>query len=412
MNRFPRTVARPVAPIALGVLLLGSTVAAQEATSIPRTGKSPYQVDQADPSKAPKVYTIPIKGQLGTDVNLAAYKAVFEDVQEKKPDLIVFIMDCADVNDVDYITDDDPEERGMYDRYDMRPLVLSFKEEFKNIPQVIWVQDAVGYSSVLPFAWRDMFLGSKARILGAHMFALNAQHPDFEVQRKFLAAAVAMAAGFMEAGGYDARVLGEAMLRPENKLSVTWEGRNLVWSPNENGTYVVDASDRAPASFNAKTAEDLMLSKGTVDDIDDLIFLLGYREWDRSLVDGKQDGVRIMEDYTKRWRDAYEKSLESWATYKREANWAGGDPDETVAHLGKARRSLQEILEAMQRYPAVEARWQSRRRGERLNQIDVESLLRELREQIVAAENAKKNRRGGAGGRGGMGGSGGRGLGR
>lgn len=377
---------------------------------VPKSAISPYQVDQKDPTKAPKVYTIPIRGQLGTDVISDAYKPVFDDVREKKPDLIVLIVDCADINHRAYLQDDDPEEFGKYDRYDIRKLVVSLKEEFKNIPQVVWVKDAVGMSSVIPFAWPEMYMQSNARILGMHLVSLNAQHPDHEVQRKFLAAGVALAAGFLEAGGYDAVTLGEAMTRPEKKLSVSWEGRKLIWRPDEDGTYVVDSSDEHAASFNAKSAEDLMLSKGTADDLDDLIFLLGYREWDKSLVEKKEDGAAIIDEYIERWRDSYARSREHWATYKREIGWSGGDATEAIAHLGKARKALQDIIDLMKRYPAVESRWQTRR-GERLNLITVEQLLKEVKQQITAIEKARQGRRT-TGGGGTSGGGGGRGLGR
>jgi len=371
-------------------------------------GRSPYQVDQPDPTKPPKVYTIPLVGQLGTDINNAAYKAVIEDVHEKKPDLIVFILEAADVNRREYLgDDDDPNERGMYDPYDTRRLVNNLKQEFAQIPQVMWVKDAVGFSALLAFAWPDMFMTSDARLFG--LILANRSDPDWEKHRKFLAASTGISGGFFEAGGYDAKVLAEAMIRPEKKLSVSWEGRKLIWRPDEEGTYIVDSSDRSVTNFNAKTAEDLMLSKGTADDLDDLVFLLGYREWERSLVDGKSDGAKITEDYVKRWRDTYAKSIESFATYMREIGWAEGE--DAIVHLGKARRALQDILDAMNRYPAVEARWRSRRGGQPLDILTVEQMLRVLKERIAAAERAKQRGRGsGSGGGGGLGG-GGRGLG-
>lgn len=380
---------------------------------VPKSALSPYQVDQKDPGKAPKVYTIPIRGQLGTDVISEAYEPVFEDVREKKPDLIVYVVDCADINHRGWLEDDDPEEFAQYDHYDIRKLVLQLKEELKDIPQVVWVKDAVGMSAVIPFAWSEMYMQSSARLLGLHQVSLQAQHPDFEVQRKFLAARVALAAGFLEAGGYDAVILGEAMTRPERKLSVSWEGRKLIWRPDEDGTYVVDSSDEHAASFNAKSAEDLMLSKGTADDLDDLIFLLGYREWDKSLVEKKEDGAAIIDEYINRWREGYTRSREYWNTYRREIGWSGGDPDEAIAHLGKARKALQDIIDIMKRYPAVEARWKSRRSGNRLDLITVEQLLKEVKQQITAIERARQQgRRSGGGGTGGGSGSGGRGLGR
>lgn len=402
MSRFSLSRSRVVSAAALA-LCLTSAFGFQSTmgqAAIAKGGRSPYQVDQPDPTKAPKVYTIPLRGQLGTDITDSTYKAVIEDVRAKKPDLIVFILDSADVNTREYLQDDDQNEAGMFDAEDTRRLVNNLKEEFKQIPQVMWVKDAVGLSALLAFAWPDIFMSTRARLFGLILIMRQAGHPDWEVHRKFLAAWTAIAGGFFEAGGYDAKTLGEAMMRPEKKLSVSWEGRKLIWRPDETGTYIVDNSDKSVASFNAKTAEDLLLSKGTADDLDDLVFLLGYREWDRSLVDGKNDGVKIIDDYIKRWRDTYSKTREAWANYQREMGWAEGD--DAIVHLGKARRALQDILDGMNRYPAVEARWKSRRDGQRLDILTVEGMLRQLKEQIAAAEKAKqRNRPGGGGGLGG-----------
>ncbi len=379
--------------------------AATEAnTKIFKGGKSPYQADQADPTKSPKVYTIPLRGQLGTDITLPIYKEVIEDARAKKPDLIVFVLESADYDQIDYIGNDDRNERSRFDPYELRDIVNTLKEDLRHIPQVVWVKDAAGAAATLAFPWPDIYMGSNARIEGMVFAYMNAGHPDWEVHRKFLAAWVGIACGFLEAGGYD-KTLGEALIIPDKKLSVSWKGRKLNWQQDEEGTYVVDSNPKNVPVFNAKLAEDLMLSKGTADDLDDIMFLLGYREWDRSLVEGKQDGRRLVDDYIKRWRGAFSKSREAWRTYQREME--GADGDDAMQQLGKARKALQEILDAMNRYPAVEKRMKQQLG---VGSVDIDRLLKQLRERIAAMENRKKSQSGSGSGRGGLGG-GNRGLG-
>jgi len=390
--------------VVLGVCMLGTLGLQEEGgpTNVFKGGRSPYQVDQPNPAKPPKVYTIPMRGQLGTDINSALYKQVIEDAKAKQPDLIVVMLESADYDQVEYTGGavDDPSERGRFNQYDMRELVNNLKQDLRHIPQVVWVKDAAGPAAVLAFAWPDLYMSNNGRVEGLGFAYMNAGHPDWEVHRKFLAAWVGIVAGFLEAGGYD-KILAEAMIVPQNKLSVSWQGRKLIWRDDEEGTYVVDSNDRGVPAFSAKVAEDLLLSKGTVDDLDDLLFMLGYREWDRTLVDDKQDGRRIVDEYIKRWRDAYKKSQEAWRTYQYEME-GGGESD--TGRLGKARKALQDILDAMNRYPAVETRWKSRG----LDKNAVERMIREIRERIAAAERAKQQRPSGSGG----GSGGGRGLGR
>lgn len=367
---------------------------------VPKSAMSPYQVDQADPSKPPKVYTVPLKGQLGTDILGSVYEDVIEDIRKKKPDLVIFILDSADFGHHAY-QGSDQDEQGMFDSYDMRPLVFTLKGKLKDIPQVMWVHDSVGMSSLLAFGWPDIFMKTNARLYGMYGMMARTRHFDYEVRRKFYAAATGIAKGFLEAGGYDAHSLGGAMIDPALKLSVSWEGRKLIWQGDENGTYVVDPSDKTPAAFDAKSAEDLLLSKGTVDELDDLLFLLGYREWDRSLVEKKEDGAKFTEDYVKRWRKSLEQCIENIDTYERELGWANGD--DAVAHLGKAKKAMEEILAAMTKYEAVEKRL----RKYDLSIVQVKLNIQTLKEQIAAANKKKP----GGGGGSAPGGGRGRGLG-
>ncbi|MBX3354811.1 MAG: hypothetical protein KF724_03830 [Phycisphaeraceae bacterium] len=401
--------ARLVGALALTGLLTTS-FGFQSGGVVQRRGPSPYQMDQKDPAHHPKVYRIPLRGQMGTDINSAAYRNVIADVKTKQPDLIVFVLNAADIDSNEHLPNIDPEEFAKFDADDMRNLINAFKTEIGDIPAVVWVQDSVGFASLLAFAWPDLYMAPNARLYGLNnVFNMSTWTPDFEWHRKLYAAWESIAVGFFEAGGYP-KALARGMIEAKHKLSVSWRGRELIWQEDDQGTYVVDDSTRSVAGFNAKIAEDLMLSKGTVEDLDDLLFALGYREWDRSLVDGNQDGARLTDDYIKRWRAAYERSLTSWDTYVREMGWASGD--DALVHLGKARRALEEIKEAMERFPAVELRWMARRQPPRARLKDIEDLLEEVRGQIRQIEERRRGNRGTGGGGGGLGGGRGRGLGR
>lgn len=79
----------------------------------------------------------------------------------------------------------------------------------------------------------------------------------------------------------------------------------------------MDGDELVVANFDAKTAEDLGLCDGIADSVEDLMFLLGYREWDDSLCKNNQDGTKIVGDYIIDWRKAFVKSLESFAEYEK-----------------------------------------------------------------------------------------------
>ena len=67
-------------------LLVGMLLAATLAFAA--DAPSPLQMNQKDPSKAPKIYVIPMgldgNGQIGSDIRLSIYEKVAKDVKEKK----------------------------------------------------------------------------------------------------------------------------------------------------------------------------------------------------------------------------------------------------------------------------------------------------------------------------------------
>ena len=70
-------------------------------TGVDRKGKSPYAADMRL-AAPPKVYVIPIEGQMGTDIHgeingkPGIYEKVIADVREQKPDILVFRINSGD----------------------------------------------------------------------------------------------------------------------------------------------------------------------------------------------------------------------------------------------------------------------------------------------------------------------------
>ncbi len=342
---------------------------------------SPLQMDQKDPAKAPKIYVIPMgldgHGQMGTDIRLSAFEKVVKDVKEKKPDLIIFVMESSDGRTGKaYLGNDDRSERGQMDFEDGRKMVDLLKSDLGPIPQVMWIKDSVGFSTALALAWPDLYMSSTARLWG--MDRVREQYErtqDDEVRKKYMAAWNGIVNGFLRRGGYPSE-LGLAMMRPELLLSVSWNGRNLNWRPDTKGTFLVDGDTKAVANFDAKTAEDLGLCDGIADSIEDLMFLLGYREWDDSLGKNNQDGVKLVGDYITDWRKTYAKTVEYFVEYEKNFK---------ASKFTAAKALLERIRDAMKKYPAVEFRWRIQGRP---GIDDIEQMLLQVKEQ---AKGAKRN---------------------
>jgi hypothetical protein len=196
-------------------------------------------------------------------------------------------------------------------------------------------------------------------------------------------------------GGY-AEELADAMLQPEKKLSGSWQGRKIHWQLNTDGEYLVDDNEKRTADFVAKTAEDLCISQGTAEELDDLALLMGYREY--RLIDGRQNELTL--GYVQDWRRAFAKCEQLLKDYEKHMGWATGE--DTIKYLGKAKSNLQDILASMDRYKAVEIRLGN---DYGLDRVTLITNIEQIKEQLQALQ--RRNRpAGGGGGRGGGGGSG------
>ena len=339
-------------------------------------------------------YIIPMKGRMGLDVNSQVYMDMVDDIRAHNPDVMIIEMDCADVEDVGFydITEDAEalDHSGALDDY--RDMVRLFRHELGDIPQVLWIKESNGISSVVALAWADMYMSPEAALTGAGKSAINFLRVknDDNVFGKYREAYMGWLKGLAQNGDYDL-VLVDAMVRPEFTLSARWKGRNVEWSTDQSGHVIVDDDDEATVGFSAKAAEDLRISDGTAETLDDLALLLGIREY--RIIDGKGDD--IFEAHQENWFRVFkaaEQELQDWQKYR---GWASGE--DTVKYLGRAKTSLEKILAAMNRYKSVETRLGMGG----VSRFWVETQIELLKEQIRAA---RQNAGFGGGGIGGGGG--------
>jgi hypothetical protein len=339
------------------------------------------------------IYVVPMRGQVGTDVTPSIYEEIAEDIRIESPDVIVFAINCRDYN-VDRIAtilgDVDPSEFGKADSEGMREIVEMFHLGFPDTRQVVWIEQSNGMSTALALAWNELYMQPEAELRGLEMFLQQTganRWPDANVRGKMMAAWINGLKGIFEFGDHPP-ALAEAMIDPEKFLSGSWNGRKVQWRSDLFGEEVVDASDERVAGFRSKEAEDLCISDGTAETLDDLALLLGFREY--SVIDEHPD--KIFEGYRTDWRGTFDRALKLWKDYQQYLQWG---------ELNKAKRSLEGVLQAIKKYPAVATRIRDELG---LTELYVEIMLERLEEQMKQGGGG----RGGGGGRSGAGGGGGR----
>ncbi len=342
---------------------------------------------------SPKVYVFPMEGQMGTDISEPIFKKLIEDAKRQKPDILILRLKSADIDRINHLRNDDPNEFGLVGEITTyRDMVKSVHDELMDIPQLMWVEDAVAVAGLAALAWERMYMSSDARLGGLHQFKemVESQWSDDDVRAKMVAAWTGIMKGLVQLGRYP-ETLADAMIFTERTLSVNFEGRGAKWVPDTSGTWVVDSSEDRAVSFQAPVAENILLSDGTADSLDDLVFLLGYRDY--TLID---TGEKLAKQYSDDWRKAMD-NIREWMDEASET-------DEDIAGLGRRRSLYEKVLSALKAYPVVEKRREMQQAG--VNKIAIEGLIDDIKKDIQRQRDAAKGNRGSGGS-----GGGGRGLG-
>lgn len=351
----------------------------------------------ADPS-LPALYVVPLRGQMGTDIYWETYGPIIEDIQEKQPDVVIFKLQSSEK----WQYEDDrarAETVPYFDMEDYVKLVNMFKNELSDFEQIMWIEDSQGISSLIALAWPTIYMHSNGALTGLEeVWVAAAGWDDADVKAKMVAAWSGLARGFVEEGGHS-MALAEAMINPREVLSAVFKGRSVTWANDLNGTYVLDGNREGVVAFPAERARNFLISQESADSLDDLAFLLGYREYRPIQATAK----KVVDHYVEGWRDAFEKTEQLFLDFQQHQSWATGN--ETIKYLKASMKDLQRIVALMKRWKAVEKEWQ--RRGRTILQIELQIEQLDQTIKDIVRGNQGGGRGGGGGGiGGGLGGGG------
>ena len=350
-------------------------------------------------SDGASVCVLSINGQMLTDIRLENYEKAAEALEELSPDLVVIEVECKDSEDPWAASQGwiDPRERGLFDDKQLMGIARLFRVRLKTIPQVVWVKDSVGLSTILVLAWDRIYMAPNARLSGTEAFLRQTGFtgvPDEEVRAKMTAAWVNRPIGIGKLGGRSAHLM-KSLVDHREYLSGTWKGKDVEWRGDMEGQFVLDGSDEYIPSFNAVFAEEFRISEATVASLEELLLLTGIREY--HLVGEKVNGD--LQKYREGWRRKYADAKRLWGDYGQFRGWATGA--NLVAYLGKCKNTVVSLIGILQRYPAVEVRM---RVEYGLTLEGLKQLRDQLQDEIRAAGQGGGGRGGGGSGGGKLGG--------
>ncbi len=384
-----------VAASALSVIALSH--ASSMSTSEPEFNWSDSVIETEEEGKA--VLIIPMEGQMHTDVNNAVYSDLVDRIKEAKPDLIV-----VEILNHDYQNEfaqlmgwGDREEFNGYDKDDLVNIARTFHVDLKDIPQIAWVKNASGTSTIMALSWCDIYMSPDGWLHATTQVARMFDYINAEDTRgKIREAAVAHAKAFATFGCKD-QALVRAFVDPEVPLSGTWEGKKVNWVDTLNGDFIVDAGQGMP-HLDATTATELAISKGLVYNLKDLLVAEGIREYH---IVG-EDITNEIYGHKEKWRNDFDRASSLFLDAQQYGNWATGE--NTARYLREQVKKLKQVLRLMENSSAVAMRmgWKYR-----VNVKALEQMIEQIEEQLKRLREGDSGRRPSGGGGRPIGGGGG-----
>ncbi|MDP7009067.1 MAG: hypothetical protein QGI78_05800 [Phycisphaerales bacterium] len=341
------------------------------------------------------ILMIPMRGQTLTDIRGEIYEELIDEIADLNPDLIVVDIDCKDAHDVFYQQMGwlNPKEIGKFEgeTKNLPAVAKVFRVHLKEIPQVVFIKDAMGAISPLALSWEKAYMTPTARLTGTMELASRYAGISDENVRGKMRTAWTLLGSIL--GGYGKRDpdLMLALVDPEKVLSGTWNGRKVDWFNHLEADFLVDGSPDMVPGFSATIAEELGISEATVDSLSDVLLLNDIREYHFV----GEEITKKLTDYVKNWRSNLAKAQELWGDYQQESRWATGA--NAKRWLVKNRNTIKMLIGICKKYPAVRIRMGFDKQLRGLNAI-LEEIERELRKPSAPGRDGGGPSMGGGGG--------------
>ena len=274
--------------------------AAPVAAPTPGTpGAKPAEAIKPDAGKSDdgkkKLYVIEMAGEFGVDVSQTPLRAAIKDAQTSNADVIICVLDCKPVSNGN---EKPPALETLFNEiFRAEAVTPIFVEEiprdWKPQPRVVfWVKNAIGGSTLLPFVCKEVYMASDAYWGGISNLTNSFDGVgDPVVQHKQYSLRLGHAQGWALTGGYYPNLINAMAVRNYvlsykiigdkveyyERMPDPLKGEILLTDDGEGANRdavkdILENRGNDCLTFTAKLARDLMVSKGTVDTLDELIF--------------------------------------------------------------------------------------------------------------------------------------------
>lgn len=324
-----------------------------------------------DSAGAKAVYVIKLDGKFGVDISETPFEKALVDARKHNAQVIIVELENAwRVNELEELPDEAAafdqlfRAEHLHDAY--RRQMLEWEKEYGTRPRVVfWVKRAMGGAAFLPLISPNIYFSSDAKMGGiGNLSNLFGSMGDEVVRQKQYSLRMGHAEGVAIEGGYPVDLI-HAMAQSDRVFSYRIVNGKPVFvegypDPAKGEVLLTDDGMgdneddiRALArgegndvlTLNARLAQKLQVSDGTIDTLDDLLMALGLARTG-VVIDGGAD--RITESWSRGVTNANRQLAKMW----QEANeiQVTGDYKERTRARGQRRRMFEKMIGIIRKY--------------------------------------------------------------
>ncbi|MFM7242858.1 MAG: hypothetical protein ACKO40_01610 [Planctomycetaceae bacterium] len=352
-----------------------------------------------DSQTPPRVYFMELTGEFGYDITQTPIRDAMRDARNQNADVVIVKIDTTPKqSEFERLPDDKQNFDELFRAQEVLPIFTDeIRREWSKKPRIVfWVKKAMGGAAFIPFVAPEIYMTSDAKVGGiGGIGVMLGSTGDEVVRQKQYSLRMARAEGYFIAGGYDPKIV-RAMAEPKYVLSYRLEGGKPVFLerlPERPDEFVLTTDEpdsmeaevrgqtRSVLTLTADTARAIGVSKGTVDNLDDLLFQLGLSR-SHTMIQGRS--ARIMEGWKRDIELAAKEIRKGVEELSRGAEGQGGNTFEARTQArGKQIRQINDIIARLKRFgEAFGPRWHNENGIPPISQFETQKEQLELQQLV------------------------------
>lgn len=352
-----------------------------------------------DSQTPPRVYFMELTGEFGYDITQTPIRDAMRDARNQNADVVIVKIDTTPKqSEFERLPDDKQNFDELFRAQEVLPIFTDeIRREWTKKPRIVfWVKKAMGGAAFIPFVAPEIYMTSDAKVGGiGGIGVMLGSTGDEVVRQKQYSLRMARAEGYFIAGGYDPKIV-RAMAEPKYVLSYRLEGGKPVFLerlPERPDEFVLTTDEpdsmeaevrgqtRSVLTLTADTARAIGVSKGTVDNLDDLLFQLGLSR-SHTMIQGRS--ARIMDGWKRDVELAAKEIRKGVEELSRGAEGQGGNTFEARTQArGKQIRQINDIIARLKRFgEAFGPRWHNENGIPPISQFETQKEQLELQQLV------------------------------